>query len=410
MKTNRVIQVLAAALFLVSTTCSFLTLKNQDDHFINVSSKNYVVVLFADLKKQSKLKKPIDKLLSRLSSSKTVKSNDVIVELADTATVPYFDSHYDLEGKPGLRLFIRNQMLDNKELASKVAELGGRGANEAELADSIEKWVADAIARISLEIKDADSLWEFIREHKIIGLYSGSRGSNFDEYFRVARKHIDFPFAHTFDTKLANKAYAELGNLPAPQSDSFAIIRDVSSLTEFDPLPIVTFNHFNERELTEFIEFERYEKMRSTNQTASIYAKLFNKHQPMLLFTGAPESSPEYFHLFTQAVKQLPKNMIYGHTDVKSKDSGVFHQLFMGAQEALLPNTINIVHAGVDSKIKIEQLTGKLSVSNIKDFASKFMSDKAHYFQSIRNYMYDIVEDVKGHNKEEKEEVTDTEL
>lgn len=416
MRTNaKFTALIALSLLSAAALCSYTTLKHQDEHFINLSTKNYVLVIFANLKTQPKLAKPISKVLSRLSSSKTVKAEKVLLELADTNAVSFFDSHYDLEGKAGLRLFIRSQMLKNEELAAEIGALDSKGADEHATADRIEKWLTESLARISTHITSLEQMKALVAEKKIVGLYSGSRGSNFEEHFRVARKHIDFTFAHTFDSELAAAIYAAFGSLPFPKDDTFAVIRDAEALTEFDALPIVTFAHFNERELTEFLEFERYAKLRSSAETASIYSKLFHKHQPLLLFTGAPDSSPEHFHAFTEAIKQLPKNMIYGHTDIESVEAGAFHRLFMQAKEALTPGSVNIVHAGVDKKINIEQLTGKLSAARIASFATDFMRNKKEYFRSIRGFLYDKVEEVKErivgeHGEEEKKDVTDSEL
>jgi len=407
MRTN----VAASAILLLLAACAatgYKELKHQDDHIISLGTEDYILAIFYDAKKQPKLAKPLKSVMEKLTDSTPVKINNVLLELIDTHALPFFDEHYELDGKPAARLFVRSQMINNAQLSEHIAQLGARGADEAKVVDEVVRWIDSAIGGISVHVDNIGAFRELVARDKVVGLYTGAEGPNFVRFFRVARKNIDFSFAHTFDEKLAASIYKEYGQT-APEGDTFAVVRTAHGVNEFDPSPLVPFADFDERALTEFIEFERYDKLRPASQTRNIFQKLFLKYQPLLIHAG--DAASEKLAVFSEAVKQLPKNMIYAHADPESSDASPYHQLFMQAGEALMPDSIHILHSGVDQKIRITPYKGPLSAQGIKDFASRFMSEQADFFKNARNYLYDKVDTLTGHEKkDDKKESVDTEL
>ena len=386
MKPNIMITLLAV--LFVASAISYTEVEHQDEHFSNIHAKNYVLAVFLNPKKNGKLTQSMKSILEGLEETGSLKDTGIVVELIDTVKLPFFDSHYDLHGSNALRFFIKGQMIDMPDFDKELDELYRNSIPGHELATKIEDFIAEKIDNISIELSNIQEFKEMLQTKRIVGLYSGADNINFERFFHVARKNIDFNFAHTFDPKLKNEIYTEFGHT-APSGDIFGVFRYAGDLNEFDDQVIVTFSNFEEKALMEFIEFERFDKLRGPEHGNDIFKRMIHKSEPLVLFVKDKPEESWRFQVFKSAVKDLPKKLIYSHVDGESPYVGSYHQMFMLSNTTMIPETLYVLWFTPIRKIWIEQYKGNFNREDIIAFVDKIYKEQANMWDSMRSHLYD---------------------
>lgn len=387
---KHIISWIVATLLTMSFTFCVTDIQNQDEHFVNVSNKNYVLVAFLSLKVNSKAENPLRKALEVLAESNLVKSHNVVVELINTEQLPFFDDHYDLAGRSALRLFICNHMTEMEGFAEQLNDLAHGSLKQESLLENIEGFIGNLIGGISTELKDIEHLRELLRSKRVIGLYAGENGFNFKRFFHVARKNTDFDFVHTFDKDLKAAIFSELSQRKASEENCFAVLRHPETLNEFDNTAIVYISDFKEKVLTEFLEFERFDKLRAPDQGREIFMRLALKAQPMVLFVHGSDKASSKFEEFKEAVKELPKKLIYSHTDVDTTQSSHYLQLFMLANQLVMAEeTLYIIWMTPNKQVRITELSNDFTKNSVKDFVYEYLSQNHQLLDTMRGHLYD---------------------
>ena len=387
-------ELLIMAAILSIATC-YTEITEHHKHFDNLYTNDYVIVVMHNTKKNSKFTKSLKNALNVLEGSNDMKSYDVKVEYVDTIKTPFFDSHYDLEGKDEARLFIRNQMVIYENFEEELEQLNKKSSPEVEISSKLEEFVLNRIKKISTELRDMEHFKEIINEKRVVGLYTGAQNDNFDKYMLVAKKNIDFTFVHTFDPYLRESIFEEFRYAPITKDDIFVIIRHKEDLNEFDNQLVVPSNEFDEKSLTEFIEYERFDKLRNPEQGNEIVKRMFFKAQPLLLYIIGTQKESERFEIFKEAVKSLPKRFIYSYTDTESSTSGAYLQLFMMAEKMMTPEGLSILWVSPSRKIRIEPFNGEFTKQGIIDFVFSFYESHERILDSMKEHLYDKKKDGK---------------
>lgn len=387
MKSN--IGALLLAIMTLSSINCYVDLKNNHEHFDNVHSNYYVLSVFYNPKRNYRLTKPLTNVLDVLDKSEVIKSNGVVVEYIDISQIPFFDNHYDLEGKNSINLFIRNQMVIMDNFEDYLELMYKRSTPEHQLASKIEAFLAIQLNKISTEIRDISHFREAVLVNRIIGFYSGSKSANFVKYMHMARKNIDFNFYHTFDPVLRETIFNEFAQIPAPQGNSFAITRYGEDLNDFDNQMVTVFNDFSEKALTEFFEYERFDKLRGPEQGNEIVKRMFFKSQPLLLYVQGSSKDSQKFEIFKEAVKSLPKSFIYSYTDLDSTTSGAYLQLFMLASAIMAPDTVSIIWVAPSRAVRVEPFQNEFSKNSIVSFVFDFYEQHKQILESMKSHLYE---------------------
>ena len=387
MKMNKT--VILSMIILISNIRCYIEITDYHKHFENVYSNDYVLVVFHNPKNQSQISKSLKSILSLLDASDVIKSYNVLIEYIDIEKTTFFDNHYDLEGRETVKFFIRNQMIELKDYPEKIKNVHKNANNERELADKIEKFVLDQIKNISIELKDIEHFKELLGSKGILGLYAGANDNNFKRYHHVTKKNIDFTFVHTFDPYLREIIFSEFAKSPLAEGDVFAIIRSIEGLNEFDDQIAVTFNEFDEKALTEFLEYERFDKLRTPDKGNEIVKRMFFKAQPLLLYVKGQTNDSQKFEIFKEAVKSLPKRFIYSYTDTDSVDSGAYLQLFMMSEKMMAPETLSIIWVSPSRKVRIEPYNGDFTKQSIMDYVFNFYDEHEQILDSMKAHLYD---------------------
>lgn len=384
-RTGVLFVLIAAVTFVVG----FTEIKDHKEHFNNTYEREYVLAVFYNPEHISGCTEIVHEALSKLGETEVVRNNKVLVELLDTKLIPFYDNHYDLRGTSAVKLFIRNRMVNMESFDDLLKASKDASDKGDRVALVIENFINSQLGKISIEIPNFEYYAELLAQKQIIGLYSGSRGDNFDRYYHMAKKHIDFDFVHIFDTHLSNTIIGYADKKNTPNTDFFAIIRHKDALNAFDDKQIVKITEFDEKTLTEFFIYERYDKLRAPDQGEKIVNLMFFKYQPLLLFVRGEQTESPNFGTFEEAIRVLPKQFIYSYTDPNSRFSPNYLQLFIMAEELMMPDTLYIIWVLPSSKVKIEPFDRSWSKQNIVEYVFEFHKKNEKTLSTMRSHFYD---------------------
>ena len=373
-------------LLIFSTIIGYQELNKKQEHFNNLKNYPYILTILINSLDKPMITAQLKQSLEKIDVKEPITNDNVLLEFIDTSAVPFFDKHYKLEGKSAAKLFIRNQMINYENFDSYISNIQISDKKANELSMRLLEFVDLHLKNISVEIRDIDHFWEVLNSNKIIGYYCGNQDANFNQYYNVASKNIDFYFTHSFDTNLCESIFREIGQINSHKPPFFAIIRSKEALNEFDNNPIVVFTDFSEKALSEFIEFERFDKLRDPADIKNIIKRMFNKAQPLLLYVKDNSQTEKNFKNYMEAVKVLPKNFIYSYTDV---NSGEFLQLFVMAHKMMTVGTLSILWVTPTRNVRVENYQGALEKEMIIEFVSKFNKQNERIIDSMRAHLYD---------------------
>jgi len=373
----------------------FMEIKTQDEHFINVHKENYVFTLFYNPNRNSRSLKALNNALTSLGDSTFVNKHKIVLELIDTKKLPFFPKHYDLDAKNYAKFFISSQMVNFDNFDEKLDSWYKSSGSQDDLQSLVENYLVEKIENISKEITIMEDFRKRILDKKIIGLYTGSDNINFERYFKVVRKNIDFTFIHTFDKNLKQKIYEELGHRNVPSGDSFSIIRHSGVLNEFDTQMVVSTSNFELNSFYDFIEFERFDKLRDASQSNDIFNRMIYKNMPLVIFVRGDNQNSERFQSFKSAIKTLPKNLIYAYVDLKSPNVGPYHQMFISSSNIMTQDTLSIIWYNQLRKFTIMSHSKNYTKEGILDFINKVVNENARSWKFLRNHLYDFKDDAE---------------
>lgn len=380
--------IIAITLALGTSTC-VLTAADQQEHFRITKTHPYVLTIFHNGKTNQDLSEHLLKAIELVEKTEVAATHGVVAEFVDTADVPFLDSHYKLEGRRAVKFFINNKMTNFDNFHNELDEMAANSTLEQELPLKLLMFVDLRLKKISEEVRDLDHFRNLLETNKTIGYFCGSEDDIYKQHFKVAAKNIDFKFAHTFNEAQNIIAMASLGSTPTPKCPFFAIIRHADALNEFDTNQIVTFSDFEEKPLTEFIEFERFDRLRNPSTGSEIVKRMFAKAQPLLLYVQNDRSDLQHLSIYKEAVRALPKRFIYSHVDIDSENSTPFFQLFMMADKMMESDSLTILWVGLNRKVQLETFKGAFDKELIMEFVFKFNKNNEKLIKAMRDHLYD---------------------
>lgn len=388
------------ALVLVSATLGYTPVKEPNDLYLNTFYKNYVLAVMHNSETTPLATKAVHKMISEIESLDVVKTEGIIVQMVYTDEVKFFDESYKLGGTNKVCFFIRNQMKSLDGFHEQLIEESKSGGSIGNLVESIEKFMSNHIKGISTEISDLEHFNELLNEKKTLGIYIGEKNDHFEKYMHVARKNLDFTSVHTHEKELARTILEQLNAGDVSSEDFFGIARSAETLTVLDPDALVVFRNFEEKQLTEFLEHERYPKLRDTSFANMNTHKMFFKNQAVVLYVMGPEKEEAAnYQIFREVVALMPRNMIYAVMDQDSKESASYTQMFVIGENMVGTDSLVIMYVSPSRNVKIEGLDRPFTTGDIINFIQEFSDKNRDIFDHMREHLYD--KSVSRNNQEE---------
>ena len=383
----------AALVLLLSLSlhAEWIQLESHGPHFTNTYKEPYVLMIAYNNDTHPGVEKEIKGALESLKDSEFVQEHGIILEWADCVQNEFWNKHYDLEGRNGLRFFIKNQMTIMPEFNEKVQKMLNREWTPEELKDSVLDLMRREIDDLVRPVSSLNELKQRAQNEQVVVLYMGDKSQNYDRYFQFARKNSDATFLYNFELSFKQEVFKMMSGLVVPKGDVFAIVKSEDMLDSFNPLQVVWLESFDsEAEMSTFFEHERYPKLRDDSFGNMIVKKLFFKHQILVLYAYKETANPQNRAAYEEAVKVLPNKLIYGISDTESKDSASFLQLFMMSQQMLMPETLSLMYVTPGKKVRIESFRGEFRVNAIVDFVYDHYKRLQPLIKQMSSHLYDM--------------------
>lgn len=384
-----ILRALITTTLLLTLVNCYAEITNQHDHFKNINTNPYVLAIFYNSKENPKQSHTLLSVVKTIETSDIVVSNHVYLEVVDIGNAIFFDNHYKLDGKNAVRLFIRGQMIELDNFDADLEHIYNRSTVNKDLSNKLIQFIDSKLKSISIELRDISHFKDILTTKRVIGFFYGQDETSFKKYFKVAMKNIDFDFTHTSNEQLASQIFAEYGRRTIPQTPTFGIIRHEDALNEFDNSSAVFHIDLNEKPLTEFLEFERFDKLRNPSTGNEIVKRIFRKYQPLLFYVKPHNDDTTNFEAYKEAIKALPKRFIYTYAKTDSASSTAFLQLFMMADKMMVADTLSIVWLDPSRKIRIELYNGAFEKERIVEFVFKFHKQNQRFIDVMRQHLYD---------------------
>lgn len=383
------IKSLLTILALTAAISCYVDITDHDDHMNNIYTHNYVLSLLYESAISANLGPQLASVAELLTKSEKLTERKVFIELIDVTKIPFLNTHYRLNGKPDAKIFIRSRKFDFQNFYSKVEELQNGYVTEQDLTATLEQFIIAHLSSISTLVETLEQFNALLGEKGMLGVFFGPKGANYNKYFHVARKNLDFNFAHIHDPALRDAIFEELPGTGRPQSDFMAVIRHKRLLNEFDNQQIVVGLDFKEKALTELLEYERFEKLRDPSQAGNIVKRMYSKGQPLMLYVKGSGKESEGFKAFKEVLKTLPKRFIFSYTELESESTPHYLQMFMLAQSQMVPESLYIVWIMHTRKPKVEMYTGEIDAEGVGEFIFKFYKEHEYILDSLGQHLYD---------------------
>lgn len=368
----------------------WVQLESHGPHFSATYKQPYVLLILYNSNASSKAEKAVKQALTSLKDDEFIKKNEFVLEWVDSGKQEFFDDHYDLLGKHGLRFFLKNQLIKMDDFDERVNSLLEGKTTGEELKEEVLSLLKSKIAGIAVEINSLSELKQLLHDNPVVALYLGDDNKNYYRYFKFARKNIDFPFFFSFSQELKQEIYMTLSGENVTEDDVFALIRAESEISAFDPLQMITNSSFkSERKMDTFFDFNRYPKLRDESYAGEIVKKMFFRHQSLLLYVHGKEADPNNKRQFEEAVRVLPNNTIYASTGTDTQESSSYLQLFMMSQQMMHPESVYFLYVSPSKKVKIERLNTEIVGKAIVEFVMTHMERNEPLFDQMSRHLYD---------------------
>ena len=375
----------------LSFHAEWVQLESHGPHFTNTFKEPYVLLIAYNSEPHPGIDVAIRDALTSLEDDEFVKENEIILEWADCVQNEFWNKHYDLDNKNGLRFFIKNQMTTMPDFDEKVLKMMNKEWTAEQLRESVVDLMRREIDDIVNPISTLEMLTSRAKEEGVVCVYLGEKSQNFDRYFQFARKHTDASFFYNFDLKFKQEVYMKLSGLVVPKGDVFAIVKSEDMLNDFDPYQVVSLESFDtEKEMATFFEFERYPKLRNEEHANDVVRNMFFKGQILFLYAYKGTPDPQTKLVFEESVKILPSKIIYATVDTESRGSASYLQLFMMSNQMLMPETMTMLYVTPSKKVKIEAFNGEKIINNIVDFVYDFYKSKQPLVEQMTRHLYDM--------------------
>jgi hypothetical protein len=364
--------VLLFPLILLRCQIQVIDIESQDDHFSQVHKFTHDLRGFYDSESEPGTSNVMIKLFDDLSRSEFLMEHNFNLALVNINKVPSLKSHYDILKPSHFLYFIKNQM----QIMPNFDDLVSAAINDPEHYDRLHKNVLEFVtakfSRVTQEITSEDQFEKILQKDKIIGVFIGNDGQEFDTFKEFAQTHIDFDFYYILQPIIANEIFYKRSRIEKPVMSFFAIFRSAELITEFDPSIVV----FTEKiktlaELEAFFRSERYPKMIEGQDSSSLGYRIFSLGEKLVLYIHNEEDRTE-INIFKETVKVLPKKFIFSQISTESSFFGSYMQYFMFGKTAVAPNKLYIIHLSYNSEIEIIPFNDTLTREGMIKFVFTF--------------------------------------
>lgn len=327
-------------------------------------------------------------IISKLRAAHVSKSHRIEYMTTDLHKIPSIRQHFKLKRKYTVYLFVRNHVLRFKKL-----KLSWKASIDSEnLADAIHR----KMKRINRKVRSMSRLNLAVEKHKSIFLLIDRSGKKRRLFQQVAESNVKERLFHFASAGVQEEffglhpsAFADL------RDDQICVFRHPSRVSELDPqIECHRLEDLKGAQL--FVDFYKHPKLREKSRNSDILKDMYWKQQTALFLVVG--QNPQFKEVFVEALKQLPRRMIYAVTLIEEAEP-TFLQIFMMAKTVHIPDSVYAAFAVPGGELRLQRMEAKLTRENIVEFAYEFMLSNKWLFE----YDFDKLKQEKGGAEEVRE-------
>lgn len=346
-------------------------IKNQEEHFKNIFSKDYLVAFLYN-KKTFENFSFLKEIIDEIKNDYYLEKKMINLELIDFGDLPFFKNHFKLEEKSYFQIFIKNQRR-NFDKFDNLLKKGDKKLIKKEILEFLKFYLDNIIN----EIRDFENLLKILKAKKIISIYLGEPNNHFYKYYTLAQKNLDYNFFFSHEKKIKKKIFEYFSKIEN-SNDNFVILRDDTLIDEFDNQKLVYFSDFkNDFRIKRFFNSEIHPKLRLNNYHKTNIPDLYLKNQMIFIFFEN-EKEEEKKKKFLNSIKKMPKEFIFTYINLDKKESSSYLQLLMENGVRFNKGNLFIFSILPSLNINIEQFKGDFNENSIIEFGKNFL-DKYPY-------------------------------
>lgn len=356
-------------LLLISFAGAKMTTIDSEGEFLQVVQSRRVVLALVYSSKDCLICKRSGVPALGIASNHVV-ANRLGAELleADLVKIPSLRARYGIKGAYELLLFVRNQVV-------RLPEFRLSDSAENNSIFMLQTFV-HRMKGVQGRLLSFGSLKEVLTQHPTVFLFLGNEPSLAILFRQLAQANLGLPFFQVVPEEVQSEIYEQLKGDLLPTRNLLCVAR-AEGVGKLD----VDFacQSFQGLETAQrFVDLEKFPKLRTREQNDEILKLVHWRKQAVMFLssTGDAKKEAEFF----QAVKSLPKNMIFAITQVQQAEP-TFRQIFLMAKVVQTPDVVYIAYSIPGEGLKIEHLTKEVRKSNIEQFAFDFQKNHPWLFE-----------------------------
>ena len=367
----------------------------ESEFFARVYESTHMATIIVDSLSCANCLKQSEEILKILENSKLTKKLSIDYMLTDLEKIPSIKSHYKIDKDHEVLLFSKNQLIRMSEFS-----LTGNAKKDAKkLAELIER----EFKRINQKVSSLKELNKHLEKHKTIIVNIAQSKEDQTMFQQLAESNVKDHFFHFKDQKLQAKFLKVFsGSKARADKRLICVVRHHSEVGEIDfQLECDKFEDLSGGQL--FVDFGKFPKLRNKKLNEDILKLLYWKQQTALFLVIG--KSPQHKAAFSEAVKVLPRRMIYTTTLIEDSEP-TFLQMFMMSKQTPVPDSVYVAYAIPGGDVRVDKMEAPLTKENIVDFAFTFMKNNKWLFQ----YDFQTLEEKRRKEFREAQAKADSDL
>lgn len=339
--------ILLCQLTLSSKTPKIVHFEAVEDYFVAKETNSVVVVFFHDSSETKWRGDQLTDIINKLFKLSNVSVVNPLFGLVDLSKLPFFRDHYDLTHSDNMQLLISNNLIVKENY-----HLIWDRQTESTIKFEILGFLTQHFNRFSHPVdKDLQSVVEQCQSENC-AIYMGDNNQNLSVFKEASLRFVNINFL-TSDDLQVKYALTQFFNIDFPNNDCVLFIRKDLSTGALDPKTELFMKEpFEIEDLSHFIEFANQPKLRLESAFEDIIHNLMTKEH-ILLIHCRRINSEDNTNPFVEALKYLPRGLMYFETDSSKETYSGLSNLLFHARSFLRENHFYIVYNDVGS-IKAE--------------------------------------------------------
>lgn len=157
----------------------------------------------------------------------------------------------------------------------------------------------------------------------------GKEGEQLKKTQFLAWSSLDNKILYSKNERL-NSLIMHKFNYPVTSDDLFVIVRSEEMINDLDRNSFSVFKEFQSyQKLSDFLWMECRPKLRDCSTAGETVREMYHKHQPAILFITGKNTSQEQIFEFKEAVRSVPKEVIFMMCSMEDNNINHFLNIFV---------------------------------------------------------------------------------